>query len=1601
MHYGARDVSDTALSVADATLSLLAQEPDAGQRDALEALARGLLRRAPHALVDRVPPERLVGSIRELLAFVDARRDPVAVRVGEGPDGSTVLYANTADSPFLVDTVRGAIAAEGLTVRTLLHPVFGIERAADGSILQIGSARGAPARESVMRIELVERPDAERADALAAEVARSLEELRAAVADHAEMASFVGRMIDVARGAGARSSEEEIDETVAFLEWLREQHFVYLGSRDYAIVDSADGPALRLVAGTGRGILRDETHSTYAEGLPLAQMTPGLRERIEGGDLLLISKTNRQSRVHRRARMDSIDLKRIDEHGAVVGELRLIGLFTSLVYMEQAARTPLLRRKLRRIVAAEDLIEGSHDYKATVAVFESFPRDELFQAGWAELREQVTAVLEADEAHIVSVAQRPDATGKGVAVLVAMPRDRFSSDVRRRLQDLLLARFGGDSVDYHLSLGDGDAAHLFFSVHNQHAPLQVVASETLESAVRAACRTWDDDLGERLLAEHGAARGVELAAYYSRRFPAYYKTATHPELARLHVRLLERVRGGAPFAAGLQNEDAHHTHEGADPLTRIVVAKLGGKMPLSSLLPVLEDLGLTVVEEVPTRLEGLPDDDAFLHDFGVLLDGAQLQLDALAPVIEEAILAILTGEAESDLLNGLIARAAVPWGDVQILRSYRRYRQMVRREFTETYQSQVLIDHAETAALILDLFHARFGPSESSEPDREAALAEAISARIDDVPSLDEDRILRGFLQLVLATVRTNAYRDDRGRRLSLKLRSADVPSMPAPAPLFEVFVSDPEMEGIHLRGGRVARGGIRWSDRREDYRTEVLGLMKAQTVKNAVIVPVGSKGGFVLKRPPSGRDELRDDVRRQYSTLIRGLLDVTDTIVSGAVVHPPGVRVHDDDDPYLVVAADKGTAALSDTANAIAAEYGFWLGDAFASGGSTGYDHKALGITARGAWESVRRHFRELGHDVERKPFTVVGIGDMSGDVFGNGMLRSQQIRLVAAFDHRNVFLDPNPDPAVSFAERRRLFELGAAGSWADYDPGLISAGGGVFSRSAKSIPLTPEVRAALGVTAVSMTPAEVCQAILRAPVDLLWNGGIGTFVKAAEESHEEVGDRANDAIRIDGRELRTRVVAEGGNLGVTQRGRIEYALAGGRSNTDAIDNSAGVDCSDHEVNLKILLDMAVERGQLAAEARNPLLAELADDVCAQVLYDNYLQVQILSQEEAVAHERLESHEALMEALEQDGALDRALEFLPAPEVVAERGRAGRGLTRPELSVLMGYAKLALRERVLRSSVPDDPFLERELRAYFPHRVLAATGELYREHPLRREIAATIATNEVINDLGSSWVWRCVAETGAEHADVVRAFYVARAVCHAKERWDAVEALFADPRVDTETQMELMRSVDWLVESLARWYLRERDLDDLTGLIERDEPAFVELAAGLRQLGTPEWRAERALRREAYIARGVSPEVAEATAWHPELSYAPDVIAAVRSSGRTLFEAATAYFTLGERLHLDWLEQALGQVDPASRWQRWAQASLDDDLRVLRREVTERLLLAAPGEPVEQAVEQFLAERANAVARLERVVESIRSEGMADLAPSIVAVRQARAALA
>jgi glutamate dehydrogenase len=860
------------------------------------------------------------------------------------------------------------------------------------------------------------------------------------------------------------------------------------------------------------------------------------------------------------------------------------------------------------------------------------------------------------------------------------------------------------------------------------------------------------------------------------------------------------------------------------------------------------------------------------------------------------------------------------------------------------------------------------------------------------VASLEQDRILRNALGVIEATVRTNAYRPGRGS-LSFKLRSAEVPEMPKPTPLFEIFVYSTEMEAIHLRGGRVARGGIRWSDRRQDYRTEVLGLMKAQMVKNAVIVPTGSKGGFVLKRQIADPKAMKEEVTRQYVRFMRGMLDITDNRVDGEIVHPEHVVIHDEDDPYLVVAADKGTAALSDTANGVAAEYGFWLGDAFASGGSAGYDHKKLGITARGAWESVKRHFREIGTDVMNEPFTVVGVGDMSGDVFGNGMLYSEQLCLVAAFDHRHVFVDPTPNPAVGYAERRRLFELPGS-SWDDYDRSKISPGGGVWPRTAKSIPVSPEARLALGIEDEELTPDGLIQAILKAPVDLLYNGGIGTYVKATAETHADAGDRVNDAVRANAGELRCRIVAEGGNLGFTQRARIEFALAGGRINTDFVDNSAGVDCSDHEVNLKILLGLAIAAGELDLEGRNALLQRVEEDVVQHVLYDNFLQAHVLSQEAEVSPQRMEAYEDLMQSLESQGLLDRGLEFLPGGEEMAERRRAGRGLARPELAVLLAYAKQSVSNALLASTLPDSEYLAQDLRDYFPGEVVERFGHRLADHPLRRELIATLVANDVVNSQGITFVTRVVAETGAEAADVVRAYRIARDVTGAVDRWEAIEALVGS--LVPAVLDELLAGVDRLVEATARWYLQHAP-GRLGRAIEAHREAFTRFAEGVWEVAPEGWRQTRDRESWKLIDRGAPEGIARRHAIQPFLVHGPNIVAVAADLDRPVEDVARAFFLVGEASYIDWLEARLDDIPALTRWHRWALLAVEDDLMAARRRIAEQVLASADGS-VDEAVEAHQSARREATRRLGRFMRSLALEEVTDVAAVTVAVRQIRA---
>jgi glutamate dehydrogenase len=1574
----------------------LLAELDAGRTGPLAEFVRAYVRRAPPPLRAEHGMAELAAQVRGVFAFANERPpgelavrafNPDPERDGWSASGS-IVDVNVEDSPFLVDTVTAELHDFGCQVRLVLHPVMGVERAADGTIAAITPGRGAPRRESVMHFQTDRRLGAPELQALESALRQSLAGLRLAVRDFLPMVERVERMIEAAEASGTRYAPDEVHESIEFLSWLTDDNFIYLGYREYEVTEVAGAPAAGIVPDSGLGLLSDVSRSRFVEPVPVAELDEAMRKRIFGGPLVIVSKTNAETTIHRKARMDYIGVKRVDDAGNIVGELRLIGLFTSKAYAESARQIPLIRRKLESIMQWEDLIAGSHDYKAVVSLFDSFPKDELFAATASELRATIMSLLGMQEEGGVRLFLRRDPVRRTVAAIVALPRDHVSTDLRIKLEHLFELRFGGRAVDYTLSFAT-DPARFHFTIHIPTGDIPDPPLAELQREVADAARSWDDSLSDALVAAMGGGRGHELARRYAARFPDYYKSAATIYQATFDVEQFERLGADRPYVVALQNERGT-----AEPLTRLKLYKTGGKAPLTDLLPLLEQLGLTVVEEVPTRLVGTGEDGRYLHDFGVLGPaGKPLDLDRMGAIVADTVGAVWEGRAGSDWLNRLVVTGELDWRRVTILRAYREYRQLLGATFTSRYQNDCLVRNFAISRKLVRLFELRFDPAEERDLAAEEALVDEIEADLDAVQSLDDDRILRGYLGMILATVRTSAYLPDRDY-LSFKLRCEDVPGIPKPVPLWEIFVFSPAMAGVHLRGGMVARGGIRWSDRLEDYRTEILGLMKAQMVKNAVIVPVGAKGGFVLKQPPADRPSLMQEEKRQYVTLMRGMLDITDNIVGGEVVHPDGVRVLDGDDAYLVVAADKGTAHLSDTANAVSEEYGFWLGDAFASGGSAGYDHKALGITAKGAWESVKRHFRELGRDVQADPVTAVGIGDMSGDVFGNGMLLSEHLELVAAFDHRHVFIDPTPEAAAAFAERRRLFELQSS-SWDDYDRSLISEGGGVWPRTAKSIPVSPQAQAVLGIDSAKLAPTDLIRAILQAPVDLLWNGGIGTYVKASAETHAEVDDRANDAVRVDGRDLRCTVVGEGGNLGFTQRGRIEYAHAGGHINTDAIDNSAGVDCSDHEVNLKILLAIAMERGDLDRAGRDAMLNEVVDDVVRLVLYDNYLQVQILSQEVAISSRRMEAYEDLMVELESRNLLERSLEALPSSELMAERIAAGHGMTRPELCVLLAYAKRLLREEVVGSSLPDDPYLVSALAEYFPKRVVERFGALLPHHPLRREIVSTLVTNDVINSMGITFVPRMSAETGATPEEVARAFLVARDVSRAREPWDAVEGL--DAVVPGDVQAGLMDRVDSMVEQLARWYLQNVHDIDLSAEVERGQPAFAELVRTLSDSATDAWRVATDGRLEELLEQDVPDDPARFGAVAPALVYAPDIISVAQATGQPISAVTRAFFTIGERLYLDLIEARASALPAEDRWQRMAWDTLLDDLRLLRRQIVEKVIAESQNGSIDEAVETYLSARSDPYDRLSRMMENVTTAPPDDSSMVMVAVHQIR----
>ncbi|MGE0115150.1 MAG: NAD-glutamate dehydrogenase [Steroidobacteraceae bacterium] len=1497
----------------------------------------------------------------------------------------TVVNIVTDDLPFLVDSVTMVFARFGLNVHLLVHPVLRVERNARGRWRRLADAGTQVCHESWQHYEIDRCTDPQKLAQLQEAIAAALRDAACACQDWQAMRARALSICDSWVQTPPPVSAAERQEASDFLRWLADDHFTFLGSQQFRLTRSRRHDVLEPLPATALGLMqRSGSKAAHA-----VQLTGELRDQARKPQLLLITKSSSIATVHRAVHLDHISIKLFDRQGRVNGEIRFLGLFTSNVYSLNPRDVPMLRHKLERVVTAMGIAPGSHDAKAVQHVIDNYPRDELFQSSIEELARTVPAIVNLYERRRVRLFMRRDPFKRFYSCLLYLPRDRYNTQVRERIEGHLLAALGGSNVESQVLMSDSALARLHLLIRTTHATARDVTEAALEDDVTRLIRTWQDELSVVLIAHHGEAEGRMLAQHYGQAFPTSYQADVAPHAAIEDIAQLRRV-DETNGSMELRLIDASgHLH--------LRAIHRGTPLPLSDVLPVLENMGLRVLTERPYEIEPQRARSIWIQDFE-LEPGRDIDTSAhgLNELFHDAFLAIWQGRAESDGFNQLIIKCRLGWREVSVLRAYCRYLLQSGVSFSQRYMEQTLTRHADVASQLWQLFVARFDPAlkPAERQPRINLLSRQIEAALEQVSSLDEDRILRSYLQAINASVRSNYYQHDADGRpkaqLSFKLRSADIAHLPLPKPLFEIFVHSPRVEGVHLRMGKVARGGLRWSDRREDFRTEVLGLMKAQNVKNSVIVPVGAKGGFVPKKIAA--NATRDEIQREgvdcYRSFVRGLLDLTDNIVAGKTVAPPDVIRHDDDDPYLVVAADKGTATFSDIANGIAAQYQFWLGDAFASGGSAGYDHKKMAITARGGWECVKRHCREIGINVDQHPFTVSGIGDMAGDVFGNGMLRSPHMKLLAAFNHQHIFIDPHPDAAVSFKERQRLFNLPRS-SWEDYDTKLISKGGGVYARSAKSIALSAEARQILGIDDSSLTPQALIQAILRMPVDLLWNGGIGTYVKASHETHLQVGDRSNDGVRVDGRELRCKVVGEGGNLGFTQLGRIEYALHGGRLNTDFIDNSAGVDCSDHEVNIKILLSLADPK-TLPPARRKQLLASMTEDMAQLVLRDNYLQSLAISMSEQVASARLQEHAHLIRSLEQGYGLDRALEALPDADAINQRQQTGRGLTRPELSVLLSYSKMDLFRRLIGSDIADDPYLRLELQRYFPAVLSKRFARQLSKHRLAREIIATATTNSLVNRMGPSFALRTAEETGADAASIARAYAIAREAFTMRELWQHIERL--DNRIPAALQYEMLNASTRLLRFVTYWLLNHcADNLHIQQQVLRLQPGIRALVAALPDI-LPDTARSAALK-----SQGVPAKLAQQMAYLDALCSGPDIVELSATHRRSIAEAATLYFALDVPLSLAWLRSQILALKTRDRWQALARNTLRDQLYALQRSLCSQILMPSAKTSVDVALDRWQKRHGSSIRISQQTLEDIRASSQVDFASLSVALQAVR----
>lgn len=1508
----------------------------------------------------------------------------------------TIVEIIAKDMPFLVDSVRMAMSRENIASHLLLHSPLKIQRDKNAKISAVSNLKAeqeSSSTKTVFFIEIDRQTDSSVIDSFKKELESVLSDVSTAVEDWQPIRK---KLIAVSKELPKRNhnnNASEVAETVEFLDWLVKDNFTLMGYRQYDLSPVQGDYQLK---GKIEGSLGLMKNSTEEHSRLLSELPEFARQEARSSNLLILTKTNSLSRVHRPAYIDYVGIKRFDDEGNVIGEDRFIGLFSSSFYNNSAADVPVLKSKINRIMEMCDFAKGTHAYKAVLNILETYPRDELVQARESELLEVAMGVLQVQERDMCRLFVRKDAYGRFFSCMVYVPRERYNTALRRETQSILGNAFNSDDkVEFTTFFSESTLARTHYTVRVTDNNIEYNVKDIENNLVEAA-RTWEDKLQSALLESAGEARGNELNRKYCNAFARSYKDEVLPSAAVVDIEKLELLNDDNKLEMLFYRPQ----EEANSNIVRLSLFHKDEPIHLSDVMPMLENFGLRVIGETPYSVKTSDGSINWIMDFSMLLDSKGIaDFDKVSARFRAALTSVWSNRLENDGFNRLVLMGGLTGREASILRAYAKYMRQVGVTFSQSYIESTLANYPHIGTQIVNLFAKKFSVKSPASVKTLDKLIAQIYVELENVANLDDDRIIRLYVDMIIATLRTNYFQKDATGQfksyVSFKVNPSLIPDMPLPLPAFEIFVYSPRVEGVHLRGGKVARGGLRWSDRREDFRTEVLGLVKAQQVKNTVIVPVGSKGGFVCKQLPTDRDAFFKEGQECYKIFIRGLLDITDNIIQGEIVPPTDVTRHDEDDAYLVVAADKGTATFSDIANGIANEYNFWLGDAFASGGSVGYDHKKMGITAKGGWESVKRHFREMDIDTQTTDFTVVAIGDMAGDVFGNGMLLSKHIRLQVAFNHLHIFIDPTPDSAASYPERERLFNLPRS-SWEDYNKDLISAGGGVFSRAAKTITLTSEMKKMLGTKKASMTPNELIKACLMMEFDLLWNGGIGTYIKSSKESDADVGDRANDALRINGRELGAKVFGEGGNLGATQLGRIEFAAKGGRVNTDFIDNVGGVTCSDNEVNIKILLNGLVTAGDLTRKQRDELLYSMTDEVAQLVLKDCYRQTHTLSITQSKGSSTLKEKVRFIHALEKEGKLNRAIEFIPSDEELAERAAAGKDLTRPELSVLVSYAKMVLKESLVTDEITENPYYRQLLVKSFPLPLREKFNAAMDNHPLRKEIIATKLANNIVNDMGLNFMVRMHEETGANEAEVALCYSVASEVFQMRDTWSAIVAL--DNKIPAAVQTEMLYQLRRTVRRATRWFLRHRNKSqNIEQTIAFFAPTFADLSANLTSYMVEKESERLDKAAEKLIDSAVPAELATRIVSLSSLFSVMDLAEVAANSGHSIDMVSNTYFKLGARMGLHWFLDQITNQPVANHWQALARASYREELDWQQRTLSEVVLNNFSGDDkdVDGQIDQWMDSQDLLLQRWKQMLAEFKTSQSHDFAKFSVALRE------